>query len=137
MRSLSTPLRTRTQDDTGMIDVALALAALCIVVLFSFYVLSVTATSARYQQALSESLRNLSREIQENRTPLSAAEVATMANATLNAVGVPANSLVATVAMTGSCNAEFVTLSIANPLLPTGRITGSTTQVVSLDTGCI
>ena len=123
-------------DDSGIIDVAMAIGALCIVLVFSFYVLEVTAVSARYQSALSESLRNLSRSIQESSTPLTTTQASTLAEATLGALGIPASNLGVNVSISSSCNSETVTLWISNPLLPLSRITSSTTQTVSLFTGC-
>ncbi len=127
----------RTTAEGGMIDVAIAIGALCIVLVFSFYLLEVTAVSARYQSALSESLRNLSRSIQRNSTPLTTSQATAQADATLEALGIPVSNLGVSISMSSRCNAETVTLWISNPLLPLSRITSSTTQTVSLSTGCV
>lgn len=129
-------IRRKITDDSGMIDVAMAIGALCIVLVFSFYLLEVTAVSARYQSALSESLRNLARTIQQSSVPLTPAEVIAISDITLGALGIPASNLGVSVLASPSCNAETVTLWISNPLLPLNRITSSTTQTVSLSTGC-
>ena len=130
------PTRTLvSKSDSGVIEVALAIAALCVVVLFSSYVLEITATLNRYQTGLSEATRNVARAIQQGTQPIGVNEIRTIALATFTALDLNTSSLQVLAQVSGTCRAEQVTISISEPLLPKGQISSSTTQTAGLNTG--
>ena len=126
----------RRRREEGMLDVAMALASLCLLVAFGAYVFTLTATATRSQQALSEALRNIARAIQRGHAPVGSATASAQAEATFAAMGAPATGLQANVAILAGCSGERVELRIPLPLLPGVMLTSATTQPLSLAGGC-
>ncbi|MDA8117035.1 MAG: hypothetical protein M0000_06680 [Actinomycetota bacterium] len=119
-----------------MLDVAMALASLCLLVAFGAYLFTLTATATRSQQALGEALRNIARVIQRGHAPVGAAAASAQAEATFAAIGAPAAGLRVSVGIMAACTAERVELRLPLPLLPGVMLSGTTTQPLSLTGGC-
>lgn len=126
----------RRRREEGMLDVAMALASLCLLVAFGAYIFTLTATATRSQQALSEALRNIARTIQREHAPVGAGAALAEAEATFAAVGAPATGLRSSVGMVTGCTGERVELRIPLPLLPGVMLASATTQPLSLTGGC-
>ncbi|MDA8397635.1 MAG: hypothetical protein M0Z29_07275 [Actinomycetota bacterium] len=122
--------------EAGMLDVALAAAALCLLMVFGAYLLALTASATRTQQALSEALRNVARIVQRTHAPVGAAGANAEAQATFAAMGVSAAGLAASVAMAPGCAGEQVQLRIPLPMLPGMVLTSATIQPLSLTGAC-
>lgn len=126
-----------TDDDHGVIEVALAIMALGVVLLFSAYLTELIAVTNRVQTGLSEALRNLGRDAQATTRPISASQALALAENTLLALNLSSTSLDVKTSVTSSiCPTESFTLSIINPLLPTVRITSMSTQQLGFDPTC-
>ena len=119
-----------------MLDVAMALASLCLLVAFGAYLFTLTATATRSQQALGEALRNIARVIQRGHAPVGTAAASAQAVATFAAIGAPAAGLRVSVGIMAACTAERVELRLPLPLLPGVMLSGTTTQPLSLTGGC-
>ncbi|MDA8373208.1 MAG: hypothetical protein M0Z91_02955 [Actinomycetota bacterium] len=126
----------RLEHEEGMLDVAMAVASLCLLLAFGAYLFTLTASATRTQQALSEALRNIARIIQRGHAPVGAVGATSEAKATFAAMGVPAAGLTASVAMVATCVAERVELSIPLPPLPGVVLSSATTQPISLTGAC-
>ncbi|MDA8261402.1 MAG: hypothetical protein M0Z47_01085 [Actinomycetota bacterium] len=126
----------RRGREEGMLDVAMAAAALCLLIAFGAYLFALTAAATRTQQALSEALRNVARVIQRTHSPVGAAAARSEAATTFAAMGVSATGLTASVAPAPGCAGEQVRLRIPLPLLPGMVLTSATTQPVSLTGAC-
>ncbi len=132
----STLIKYDSKDD-GVLDVAIAIFSLVTLLLFSSYVLELTSVSNRYQIALSEALRNVSRTLQQSSSAMASSQAISIAKTTFSTLGLNGDSLSAQIEVSNpTCLSETVSLSVANPILPALRITSSSTQDIGFNQQC-
>ncbi|CAG4928944.1 MULTISPECIES: hypothetical protein [Acidithrix] len=125
------------KDESGVIDVALAIIALVIVLGFSSYIFAITSVTQKYSSGISQTLRNLVRTAQIRQTPLSQSESFTLAASYLQQLGISSSTLNVNTNMTyGGCTLETFTISISNPLIAIIPITSSSTSNLGISKGC-